>query len=127
MADDKRYNGWTNYETWNVKLWIDNEEGSYRSYTEMAQEAFDNAEADRNFTREERAVLDLSAKLKDEYEEAMSDWLEESGKSSSVWADLLGAALSEVNWHEIAESMTEDVEKDEEPVAVAEDSEDDDE
>ena len=23
------YNGWTNYETWAVKLWMDNEEGSY--------------------------------------------------------------------------------------------------
>ena len=23
------YNGWTNYETWNVALWIDNERGTY--------------------------------------------------------------------------------------------------
>lgn len=25
---EKNYNGWANYETWLVKLWIDNEEGS---------------------------------------------------------------------------------------------------
>jgi hypothetical protein len=34
---DTAYNGWTNYETWNVALWINNEEGLY----ELARECGD--------------------------------------------------------------------------------------
>ena len=30
------YNGWPNYETWNVMLWMDNEEGAYNLYRELA-------------------------------------------------------------------------------------------
>ena len=117
---DKRYNGWTNYETWNVKLWMDNNEGDYKHYASLAQDAYDEASSTRTFTREEMAAGDLAKQLQDEYESAMQDILEQSGQTASVWADLLGAALSEVNWHEIAEHMIEDCDKEEN--AVADDS-----
>jgi len=32
------YNGWTNYETWAVALWIDNDEDSYRERQELARQ-----------------------------------------------------------------------------------------
>ena len=29
LSPDKEYNGWTNYETWNVGLWLGGDEGLY--------------------------------------------------------------------------------------------------
>lgn len=106
MATHKEYNGWYNYETWLLKLWIDNEEGSSRYWDEVAQETYDEAEAERSFTREERAALTLSDRLKSEFEEAnpLAD-------QASFWCDMINAALSEVNWYEIATHYIDDVEK----------------
>jgi hypothetical protein len=120
---DTRYNGWTNYETWNVKLWMDNDQGSYHGGQDAAQTAWDEAEAERSFTREERATLDLADSLKESYEDAMADILEGAHQSASVWADLLGAALSEVNWYEIAEHMIADVDREAEEAEEEADAE----
>ena len=27
---NRGYNGWSNYETWNFKLWLDNDEDTYK-------------------------------------------------------------------------------------------------
>ena len=37
-APDTSYNGWTNYETWNVALWINNDEGLYRHAVRYVQQ-----------------------------------------------------------------------------------------
>lgn len=95
---DKTYNGWTNYETWNVKLWMDNEEGTQDYWNQAAEEALHY----RHHDTPEEAANQLACRLKDEFQESMPDL------GASCWADLLNAALSEVNWYEIAQSLVND-------------------
>ncbi len=108
MSDAKRYNGWANYETWNVVLWIDNDQGSYGYQVEMAKEAWKDADGRKSYasqTRLDRAKCLLADRLK--------DWVEEMAPDlgASMFADLLNAALSEVDWYEMAENFLEDVDK----------------
>ena len=39
MSADASYNGWKNRQTWNVALWVQNDEGLYREAVDYAQRA----------------------------------------------------------------------------------------
>ena len=109
-SEDRRYNGWTNYETWLCALWLDNEQCDYRYWTGVAQSNYDLATASKIFTREEHATTELAALLKSHHEESADHLTGITG----FWADLIGAALSEVNWREIAEHYIDNTRKEEE-------------
>lgn len=100
----QEYNGWTNYETWVVNLWIDNEEGTHDYWLEIAEDIYNNeAEEQKHFTKIEDAACILAERLKNDHEENLPEM-------EGVYGDLIGAALSEVNWPEIAEHLLENVE-----------------
>jgi hypothetical protein len=94
----KEYNGWTNYETWVVALWMDNERGSQDYWNERTAEVI----AEHGESLEGRAIVELSEILKDYHEEAIPE-------VAGFAADLLGAAMSEVDWYEIARHYVEAV------------------
>ena len=107
-AEATDYSGWANYETWSVHLWLTNEEGSYRYWREQAQERREEARdceqvEDAIWTIEQAERANLAAQLRNEVEEATP--LEEA----SLFADLLNATLSEVDWHEIATAFLEEL------------------
>lgn len=106
VTEEKTYNGWTNYETWAVNLWIDNDQGSQEYWQRAARQAWRSAVARESLTRKEVAAASLADQIKDEITEAAPDL------GASLFSDLLSAAFSEVNWDEIASHMVEDLEDD---------------
>lgn len=104
--DDRTHNGWANYETWVVNLWLDNEEGIHDYWREQARHQWQIATATSYSTREEEALQALVDILKDDHEE-------ESPELTGVYCDLLKAALEEVNWREIAVHFMDTVDKSE--------------
>jgi|TARA_R110000751_G_scaffold7056_1_gene29380 hypothetical protein len=85
----QEYNGWTNYETWNYKLWLDNNQETY--------------DAVRTLAKKHNDAFDLSIELS-KVAHDNAPLLE-----ASFYSDVLNASISEVNFFEIAESYLEEI------------------
>ena len=81
MINEEKYNGWTNYATWRIKL-----------------ELFDDAS---NYEGEVTAE-----QIKEEADEILVNL---SVSESNLVLDYARAFLSDVNWYEIADSLNEDI------------------
>ena len=109
MAErDETYNGWANHETWCVNLWLSNDEGTYRHCRQLAADAANAAEdssqvRDGVWTIEEATRFLLADALKEFLNE-----LNPIADQASVFSDLITAALSDVDWHEIADGFLEE-------------------
>jgi hypothetical protein len=86
--EDKKYDGWTNYETWLVNLWINNEPAWYEDCQSLARRHHGKA-----------------WQLGDEIKACLLASLEDLGQwpKTGLVADLLAAAWGEADWTEIAE------------------------
>ena len=81
---DETYNGEKNYETWNVRPWLTNDEGSYHAAREAAKRDLHGD-----------AVKDLVEEMRPDLE-------------ASMFADILGSALSRVDWREVRDALAEE-------------------
>jgi len=81
---DTSYNGWTNYETWNIALWIDNDESLYHMRRDY------QAEKGGKLTPQTAQAFCWSV-----YPEGTPDM---DGRDD----------MQKVNWSEVAENWNED-------------------
>lgn len=81
MNESTEYNGWTNYETWLVALWLNNDQASYNALEAIKAE--DGSE--------HRKAESLEELVRELYE------FEPVG----IVADLVNSAFARVDWVEI--------------------------
>ena len=100
------YNGWTNYETWAVKLWLDNDEATYNMCLGLAEDARQDPNPHPEiFTGRQHASHVLADHLKAQVEDESP-----LADTASLYSDLLNAAISEVDWSEIAGAYLDETE-----------------
>ncbi len=100
---DRTYNGWANYETWLVNVWMTNDDCSQRYWDLIARSH--HGRSARN------ARCKLANRLKYELGQVPDDL-------SGFHKDMLNAALCEVDWNELASHMLADVEVEDEDQAT---------
>ena len=103
MENTTNYQGWKNYETWNVKLWLDNDSGLQELQTEWLETAKNTPIKSVVWTKEENTRFILADLIKDFVEENNP-----LANDASMFTDLLQSAIGNVDWNEIAENIIND-------------------
>lgn len=101
-AEDQTYNGWTNYETWCVNLWLSNEENSYHYWDDRAKHWHGEDSTSEYWNQAESAKFNLADELKEWHEDRSNRAF---GDTASVFTDLTSSALQDVDWQEIAAGL----------------------
>ena len=114
-----KYNGWSNYETWNFKLWLDNDQDVHNYIIDEIKkikaigydaEAYEVSNFLRSYIDDNMPNLNISTRSQSVHG-SMSD-------KNGFYDDILNAGLREINTREIAESYLEDLEEDEPKTAI---------
>ena len=100
IENTESYQGWSNYESWAVRLHWDNNEGDYRHMTEEA----------KNYKKAGKSIREFADYMKETAEEIQDIVIEGQGneEQKSFMHDV--GSLWRVNWYEIAESYYNEVE-----------------
>lgn len=119
------YNGWANYETWCVNLWLDNDSGTVDMVREWIDDIRSTVSAHSRYGSFRYGSIpslsDDSAQC-GALADRIKEWIEENNPlidEPDLYADLLGAAIGCVDYRSIAARWMEDYppEEDEEDMS----------
>ena len=99
LSFKETYNGWTNYETWCLNIWIDNDQYLNERKAELIREV--------TLHYDDKQAYELSLLLENMVEELKDNALE-----VGLLSDLLGGAIGKINFFELAEHYIEDFNED---------------
>lgn len=85
----EKYQGWSNYETWNVNLWLNNDEATYREIRALCLDGNDEYAGSQKL---QNFVMEEILKVLDRFTETTY---------SGIVSDVSQANLKLVNWLEI--------------------------
>jgi len=101
LIERDAYNGWKNYPTWAVNLWLGNDQELYNATLEIVGQGLTYADDHPNvpsiWTQDEANRFAVADALKTWVTDELAPDL-----GASFASDLLGYALGEVDWEEIA-------------------------
>lgn len=103
----KEYNGWYNYETWNIMLWIDNEQAWSEQVREMAVAFLESLPTPEYDQCEIQTFAEQLEAWATDPENGLFPEIP-TGPAS----DALGLYQQEINWEEIAENLLDDTKDD---------------
>ncbi|MBS3778282.1 MAG: hypothetical protein KGY50_03195 [Candidatus Thermoplasmatota archaeon] len=102
------YNGWSNYETWLLRLNLDNDYGLHQMMQEIVNDFIEDFELSETEYQEDKHyyICNLDDIIRDHLEELF--WIEEHNifKICDTWTY---RDWQEINWYEIAESYLDDI------------------
>ena len=99
LSFNETYNGWTNYETWCLNIWIDNDQYLNERKAELVREV--------TLHYDDKQVYELSLLL-----ESMVEELKDNALEVGLLSDLLGGAIGKINFYELAEHYINDFNED---------------